>query len=170
MLLNENSWTHRLYNWFYCIHCWESLPTDGCIYFRKLIWMFIIIIPYCILSLPLLIVNLVVSKSYEIPIRYSAERLLMGVVLPVMFIGVCLFLFLITYPIWFYTGLVYSLELFNAFYAIWISVIIISMVLGIVYSIDKLKYSRKPSKFMQIYKSFKDKYCIKIEWIKKEKE
>jgi len=54
MKLNQNSITTRLYKWFYNT---EELPQSLCPYFWKLTLMLLLIIPYSIITLPVLIVN-----------------------------------------------------------------------------------------------------------------
>lgn len=55
MKLNINSKTSRLYRWFYAT---SNMPESLCPYFWKLILMWILIIPYSILSLPIILMEL----------------------------------------------------------------------------------------------------------------
>lgn len=54
MKLNINSASARLYRWFYMT---QSMPQSLCPYFWKLVLMWVFILPYAILSLPVLLVD-----------------------------------------------------------------------------------------------------------------
>jgi hypothetical protein len=54
MKLNKNSFSARLYRWVYAT---EQMPKNLCPYFWKLVIMWIVIVPYAILSLPYIALN-----------------------------------------------------------------------------------------------------------------
>jgi acyl-homoserine lactone acylase PvdQ len=55
MKLNINSTSAQLYRWFYAT---EQMPQSLCPYFWKLVLMWVFILPYTILSLPVILMDL----------------------------------------------------------------------------------------------------------------
>ncbi len=55
MQLNINSTTAKLYRWFYST---SQMPQSLCPYFWKLVLMWVFIVPYTILSLPVILIDL----------------------------------------------------------------------------------------------------------------
>jgi len=56
MELNSNSFSAKLYCWFYDKRSFE-LPESLCPYFWKLLIAYVVVIPYCIFALPVLWLN-----------------------------------------------------------------------------------------------------------------
>lgn len=167
MLLNENSWVKQLYNWFYCVHRWDNLPFDGCDYFRKLIWMFLVIVPYVILSLPFIIINACCPKHNKLDADYAIERPLLGIALPIFIFLIGIILYTFIYPVLYLTNIQCNDDILMGSAVTWGMVLFFGSLFLVIKLLDNLKYSDTLSKIGEVYKSFKDKYCIKIEWTKK---
>lgn len=75
MKLNKNSISARLYRWFYIT---ESMPSNLCPYFWKLVAMWILIVPASLISAPILIANRG-DKINEWTPRITGGLLLYGV-------------------------------------------------------------------------------------------
>ena len=73
MNLNVNSTSAKLYRWFYAT---EDMPQNLCPYFWKLVLLWFFILPYSILSLPVILMD---SKSPER--RDIGERAATGVLI-----------------------------------------------------------------------------------------
>ena len=72
MKLNINSTSAQLYRWFYAT---TTMPQSLCPYFWKLVIMWLLILPYSILSLPVILMDL---KDFEH--RTMGERAGMGII------------------------------------------------------------------------------------------
>jgi hypothetical protein len=73
MKLNINSISAQLYRWFYAT---QQMPESLCPYFWKLVLMWVFIVPYTILSLPVILMD---RKDPER--RTTGERAGMGVII-----------------------------------------------------------------------------------------
>lgn len=94
MELNSNSLIAKLYRWFYKQN---EMPNSLCPYFWKMIMMYVLIIPYSIISLPQIIFELITKERSEGP------RMALGAILYIMlFFGLTIIFTLITLPIWGY--------------------------------------------------------------------
>jgi hypothetical protein len=74
MRLNENSVTSRLYKWFYGVSKYQGLPNNLCPYFWKVVLMYLTIIPYVLISIPVVVYDLF-DKQYKNGERKTGERL-----------------------------------------------------------------------------------------------
>jgi len=173
MKLNFNSNSAKLYRWFYAT---TQMPQSLCPYFWKLVLMWVFILPYTILSLPLILMDLKDPES-----RSMAERPGMGFI------------------IWFILGmLICMISWFGLFFAtpskngVWVNVLgvgaigwLASIVLG---SIELYKWAKEkwenrnvkydengyriwakpepkqPSILVEFVKAKYNKYCPKIDW------
>jgi hypothetical protein len=74
MKLNKNSFTSRLYKWFYGVSEYQGLPNNLCPYFWKVVLMYLTIIPYTLFSIPVVVYDLF-DKQYKNGERTTGERL-----------------------------------------------------------------------------------------------
>ena len=74
MRLNENSFTPKLYKWFYGVSESQGLPKNLCPYFWKVLLMYSTFIPYVLFSIPVVVYDLF-DKQYENGDRKTGERL-----------------------------------------------------------------------------------------------
>jgi len=174
MKLRDKSISAKLYRWFYATN---SMPQSLCPYFWKLILMWFFILPYTILSLPIILIDLRMEEE-----RSTWERAGMG------------FIF------WFILAMIICmLSWFGLFFAkpekngIWSFMLVsgfigwgASIVLGIValfkWAREKwenrhVKYDangrriwervkeKEPSIIVEFVKAKYNKYCPKIDWI-----
>ncbi len=173
MKLNVNSTSAKLYRWFYAT---RVMPQNLCPYFWKLVLMWVFILPYTILSLPVILMDLKDPDQ-----RTTGERAGMGVI------------------IWFGLGMLISmLSWIGLFFfepvkdSVWFDMLITGLV-GWVLSIvigalegykalkdwnykRKIKYTEKgyriwdepkekqPSILIEFVKAKYNKYCPKIDW------
>jgi hypothetical protein len=73
MKLNSNSVTARLYRWFYVN---DQMPESLCTYFWKLIIMWFLLIPYVIVTIPIIVFGLFdksVENEFDTPSRLFAS-------------------------------------------------------------------------------------------------
>jgi protein-S-isoprenylcysteine O-methyltransferase Ste14 len=90
MKLNHNSVSARLYRWFYLT---DTMPANLCPYFWKLVIMWIIIVPYSIVSAPSNIIQFEDNPSW-------ASRIVSGMVLWGAAFVIFIMIFPLTYFIW----------------------------------------------------------------------
>jgi hypothetical protein len=74
MKLNKNSVSSRLYKWFYGVSEYQGLPNNLCPYFWKVVLMYLTIIPYTLISIPVVVYDMF-DKQYENGERKTGERL-----------------------------------------------------------------------------------------------
>ena len=74
MKLNKNSFTSKLYKWFYAVSEYQGLPNNLCPYFWKVVLMYLTIIPYTLISIPVVVYDLF-DKQYDNGDRKVGERL-----------------------------------------------------------------------------------------------
>jgi hypothetical protein len=172
MNLNLNSTTSKLYRWFYNTN---QMPESLCPYFWKLIVMWILIIPYTIISLPFIIMNLISGEGqcgdfYEKPAIGLALYIMIGFLLSALF---SLSIFWITFPQESFFTAIQSLGI-----GIWIGAIIAGIWHGIKWLHTKFKSSKinyddgfiihtKPKQdpiVLTFIKAKYNKYCPKIDW------
>ncbi len=174
MKLRDKSISAKLYRWFYATN---SMPQSLCPYFWKLIIMWFFILPYSILSLPIILIDLRMEEE-----RSTWERAGVGFI------------------IWFILAMIICmLSWFGLFFAkpekdgIWSFMLVAgfigwgaSIVLGIValfkWTREKwenrhVKYDsngrriwervkeKEPSIIVEFVKAKYNKYCPKIDWI-----
>ena len=173
MTLNQNSTSAKSYRWFYAT---QQMPESLCPYFWKLVLMWVFIVPYTILSLPIILMD---RKDPEH--RTTVERAGTGVI------------------IWFCLGMLISmLSWVGLFFfepvkdSTWLHMLVIgvigwgfSIVIGALEGYKALKewnYRRKikynkdgyriwnepkekqPSILIEFVKAKYNKYCPKIDW------
>ena len=156
MKLNKNSFTIRLYKYFYST---EQLPTNLCPLFWKLVVMWVFIIPFTIFTIPALFMK---------DIKGVGQKFVASLILYVILIA--LILMLSPLGLFFIS---YNNELFMPF---WINGLIIDSILiligiyfAIKYLVDKNKYERMEnpksnSIVTEFVKAKYNKYCPKIDW------
>lgn len=175
MQLNINSYTAKIYRWFYATN---SMPQSLCPYFWKLVMMWVFILPYTILSLPQILMD---AKDGFADERTTGERAGVGFIL------------------WFLLGLLLCmLSWFGLFFAApvkdtlwfhalgagfmgWAATIIIGTIQLFKWSKEKwenrhVKYDengyriwtkpqpKQPSIIVEFVKAKYNKYCPKIDW------
>ena len=182
MKLNHNSLSARLYRWFYIT---DHMPPTLCPYFWKLVLMWILILPYSFLCLPLIIV-----KQDEEILEWRV-RPIFGVVLYGVVFVTFLALFPLTYFIW---GLFEVKSVFLQWQVagmlIWVIIIVYAIVWAIVklnsrrklarrrrqleyiwndkgdyvLNPDYVHYEPRPNIIVEFIKAKYNKYCPKIDW------
>lgn len=174
MKLRDKSISAKLYRWFYATN---SMPQSLCPYFWKLIIMWFFILPYTILSLPIILIDLRMEEE-----RSTWERAGVG------------------FTFWFMLViLICTLSLFGLFFAepvkdsLWYFMLapgfmglVASIVIGLIalfkWAREKwenrhIKYDtngrriwervkeKEPSIIVEFVKAKYNKYCPKIDWI-----
>ena len=180
MKLNHNSISARLYRWFYIK---DEMPQTLCPYFWKLAIMWILIIPYGLLSLPVII-----GKN---EIEEWGTRALAGLFGWGILFCVFLALFTVTYFFW---GWFDPKTTFGSWQMtgilIWMMTITSTIVLGIIHlnqkrgekeenrqreyiwnengefvkNPDYAAYEERSSIIVEFIKAKYNKYCPKIDW------
>jgi hypothetical protein len=177
MKLNSNSISAKLYKWFYATN---DLPTNLCPYFWKLIFAWLIVIPYSLFCIPVILMELY-DKTYEVTDNSPGKRIGYSLLIYV-------FLFVIASMLSF-IGLFFIAPEKDSFYgfmgtlgcALWIIGIVIGIVEGVKALKEwnrtrKIKYDengyriweqpkeKEPSIVVEFVKAKYNKYCPKIEW------
>lgn len=182
MKLNHNSISARLYRWFYIT---DEMPQTLCPYFWKLVIMWMLIIPYGLVSLPVIVTK-------QEPDEWGARPLLGAFMYFFLFV-IFIALFPLTYFFW---GWFDHNSTFGKWQVggilIWAVVLMIAVVWGILRIIDRRKrirrhrqtefiwndegdyipnpdyvpYEEKPSIIIEFIKAKYNKYCPKIDWTK----
>ena len=183
MKLNQNSLSARLYRWFYLT---DSMPQNLCPYFWKLVIMWIIIIPYGLVTLP--------AVRFKSELDGWSMRFIGGAFMWLMIFAVFVAIFPLTYFIW---GWFDPKSTFGAWQItgifIWVVTAICLMIWGIMEFIQRRKekswkkhveyiwnneggyvpnpeyvpYTPKPNIIIEFIKAKYNKYCPTIEWTKK---
>lgn len=172
MKLNINSKTSRLYRWFYAT---QNMPESLCPYFWELILMWILIIPYSILSLPIILIDLKDPKNRDIVERVGSGFLIwfiLGIIICMLsYIGLIwatptigsFFMFMITIGsiCWAIVIMVGGIELFKVLKKKWEK-------RGIKYDEDGYRIwnheLKQDSILVSFVKASYNKYCPRIEW------
>ena len=182
MRLNKNSVSSRLYKWFYGVSEYQGLPNNLCPYFWKVVLMYLTIIPYTLISIPVVVYDLF-DKQYENGERKTGERL--GISAGV-YIGVLMITSLITAIVGFFTPI--ETKSFWEFCQIlgcmiWLGAIVVGIIQGVKYlreysTTDKSYYSETENKWVykkttvnlttEFIKAKYNKYCPKIDWVSNE--
>lgn len=180
MKLNQNSISARMYRWFYLTY---DMPQNLCPYFWKLVIMWVLIIPYGLISLPVIIIK-------QEPDEWGI-RPLFGAFLYLFLFVIFIALFPLTYFFW---GWFDHNSTFGKWQVggilIWAVVLMCTAVWGVIMIIDKRKrikrhrqtmyiwtdegdyvtnpdyvlYEDKPNIISEFIKAKYNKYCPKIEW------
>lgn len=177
MQLNLNSLSAKLYRWFYTT---SQMPQSLCPYFWKLVLMWVLILPYSLISIPTLII-----RRFQPDAKYSTiSRFVVSLV--VWFIIFILLCMLIAVFAPFFIGLpklsddLYLL-LFTLGSACWLVTIVYGSGSLFMWAKEKwinrnIKYDehgnpiweptkeRQPSIITEFVKASYNKYCPKIDW------
>jgi hypothetical protein len=179
MKLNKNSFTSKLYKWFYAVSEYQGLPNNLCPFFWRVVLMYLTIIPYTLISVPVVVYDLF-DKRYENGDRGTGERL--GISVGV-YIGGLILTALITAIVGFFTPI--ETKSFWEFCQIlgcmvWAGLIVVGIIEGIKYlreysTTDKSYYSETENKWVyektkvnlttEFIKAKYNKYCPKIDWV-----
>jgi hypothetical protein len=174
MKLSKNSISAKLYQWFYLTN---NLPNNLCPYFWKLLLMYVLIIPYFIVSLPCLISD---YKEYFDSKKYYwqsfNERFFVG--LAFYFILFIIFLMLTALSHIFINYTKDSLFFYFSMvgFCFWLLGIVFLIIHLITSISNKIKYRRnlindddddnekKPNIVIEFIKAKYNNYCPKIDW------
>lgn len=175
MKLNINSNTAQLYRWFYGT---VKMPDSLCPYFWKLVLMWLLIVPYSILSLPVIIIErLDRSRCHS-----TGERAGMGFILWfITFMLICMITLIAPIFIGLPTKDTLYMQLFATGTIGWLFAITIGIYQGIQYLKRKwerrnIKYDangyriwdepveKQPNIIVEFVKASYNKYCPKIDW------
>jgi hypothetical protein len=180
MKLNSNSISSKLYRWFYGTNV---LPNNLCPYFWKLVFSWLIVIPYSLFCLPVISYELF-DKTYEVTDNSTGKRI--GYSLLIYFL-----LFLVSCMLSFFVVFFIEPEK-DSFY--WFMVVLgvllwfVGIVIGVIEGVKslkewnrirKLKYDengrriwgetkeQKTYLVVEFAKAKYKKYCPKIDWTDK---
>ena len=162
MILKEKSLLSKTYRWFYDK---SEMPKDFCLYSKKLLLMFILIIPSAILSLPYNILQYFTKENYDSNNNNPGP----GVVI---WFGLFLLQSIIIAIINIFISYTESSYLWEMSTLGWF-LIFFTTIAGSVYSIIHLKNNflkkpkhktHKPNIIREYIKAKKNKYCPKITW------
>jgi hypothetical protein len=182
MKLNKNSVSSRLYKWFYGVSEYQGLPNNLCPYFWKVVLMYLTIIPYTLISIPVVVYDMF-DKQYENGERKTGERLGISV-------GIYIGLFILTTLISAILALFIKVEKNTLFEFLvvggclfWTGLIVIGVIEGVKHlreysTTDKSYYSETEKKWIyektkvnlttEFIKAKYNKYCPKIDWVSNE--
>ena len=156
--LNLNSFSTKLYMWFYG-KTQNSIGDDFCVYFRKLIWMYIMLIPGLIYLIPSILISFL-PKSEKL-FEYSFDVQIVHSTIIYIFL---MSLYPIFYPFILLTNYHYDKMILNLSVIYDCFIILILIISGICYFFKKHK---SDNIFVNYYKAKKEKYCPKIKWVNK---
>lgn len=180
MKLNSNSISSKLYRWFYGTN---DLPNNLCPYFWKLVLAWLVLIPYSLVGLPSIIME-ITDKDYKYNDVSTGKRIGIGalVYILIFFVGCMLssigwfFVLPAKDSFYYFAGTVGFL--------LWVVTIVIGVIEGFK-ALKEWNYNRKikyDENGWRIYDSHKEektylvvefakakynKYCPKIDWIDK---
>jgi formate hydrogenlyase subunit 3/multisubunit Na+/H+ antiporter MnhD subunit len=178
MRLNKNSVSSRLYKWFYAVSEYQGLPNNLCPYFWKLVLMYLTIIPYTLISIPVVVYDMF-DKQYENGERKTGERLGISV-------GIYIGLFILTTLISAILALFIKVEKNTLFEFLvvggclfWTGLIVIGVIEGVKHlreysTRDESYFDEQQDKWVvkkakvnmttEFIKAKYNKYCPKIDW------
>jgi len=180
MKLNSNSISSKLYRWFYGTNV---LPNNLCPYFWKLVLAWLVLIPYSLVCLPSIIMELY-DKDYRYHDISTGKRIGIGT----LFYILLFFIFcMLSFIGWFFVS-----PTKDSFYAfagtvgifVWIGAIILGIIEGygkfkewnyrrkIKYDENGLRIWSEPKEektylVVEFAKAKYNKYCPKIDWTDK---
>ena len=178
MKLNKNSISSKLYRWFYGTNV---LPNNLCPYFWKLVLAWLVLIPYSLVGLPSIIMELY-DKDYTYNDVSTGKRIGIGVLIYFVLFCVACALSLIG---WFFIepekdGFYMFMGTLGGL--IWVTAIIIGSIEGVKSLSEwnqnrKIKYDEdgyriwsepveKTYLVVEFVKAKYNKYCPKIDWYK----
>lgn len=162
MKLSTNSLSAKLYRWFYDQN---EMPNNLCPYFWKLVIMYILIIPYVIITLPSQIVFKFEQNDKETNIAMSIFLfLLIFVIICMISVPVILLFDLNPNEFW--------RNIFSGGVISWVFLITIGIYYGFKYLFQKLKQKLNETEkknsyiLVEFVKAKYNKYCPKIDWDK----
>jgi hypothetical protein len=178
MKLNQNSISSKLYRWFYGT---KELPNNLCPYFWKLVLAWLVLIPYSLVCLPVIIME-IYDKDYKYNDNSTGKRIGMSALTYfILFIIICMITFFGLFFIEPEKDSLYGfMGTLGAF--VWLLSIVIGIVEG-VKAIKRWNYNRKikydengyriwnqPKEektylAVEFVKAKYHKYCPKIEWV-----
>ena len=180
MKLKSNSISSKLYRWFYAT---EYLPTNLCPYFWKLVLAWLVLIPYSLVCLPMVIMELT-DKTYKYGDNSTGKRIGMSTIIYFMIFLLSSMISLIC--AFFISPEKDSLYLYMASLGamIWVVAIVVGGVEGYKAFKDwnyrrKIKYDEngyriwdqpkeeKTYLVVEFAKAKYNKYCPKIDWVDK---
>ena len=166
----KSSLPSRYYKWFYAEY---DLPTNLCPYFWKSMFMYIMTVPYLILSLPTLIIAAINRDDPD----DTWQRLIIGIVIYAAIFLAWSFLFVPYFIlVW---GDVDAVGFWNVLMVVGLLVWIIGIIIGIFQliklilryaarfgekTVDTIQYSKPTNMITAFVKAKYHKYCPKIEW------
>lgn len=178
MKLKSTSISSKLYRWFYAT---EYLPTNLCPYFWKLVLAWLVLIPYSLVCLPMVIMELT-DRGYKYDDNSTGKRIGMSAILYFMLFCVSSMIALIC--------VFFTIPEKDSFYgflaaiggAVWILVIALCSIEGYKAFKDwnyrrKIKYDengyriwnepkqKKTYLVVEFAKAKYNKYCPKIDWV-----
>jgi hypothetical protein len=171
MKLSKNSISAKLYQWFYLTN---NLTNNLCPYFWKLLLMYVLIIPYFIVSLPYLIKEYKDSfNSKEYSWQSFNQRFFVGFAFNIILFIIFLMLTALSHIFINYTkdSLFFYFSMVG--FVIWMSIIIFLIIHLTTFIINKIKYRRnlinddnenKPNIVIEFIKAKYNNYCPKIDW------
>ena len=179
MKLNKNSFTSKLYKWFYGVREYQGLPNNLCPYFWKVVLMYLTIIPYTLISIPVVVYDLF-DKQYTNGDRKTGERLGISV-------GVYIALFVLAALISAIAALFLNVEKNSLFEFLvvggclfWAGLTIIGVIEGVKYlreysTTNESFYDPQQERWVtkktkvnmtsEFIKAKYNKYCPKIDWV-----
>ena len=178
MKLKSNSISSKLYRWFYGT---DSLPTNLCPYFWKLVLAWVVLIPYSLVCLPMILTE-IYDKEYKYTDNSTGKRIGLGVIVYFMLLAITSMISLIC--AFFVSpeknGLYGLLASFGAM--VWVIAIVIGVIGGTIAFKEwndrrKIKYDEygrriwnqpkeeKTYLIIEFTKAKYNKYCPKIDWI-----
>ena len=178
MKLKSNSISSKLYRWFYGT---DSLPTNLCPYFWKLVLAWLVLIPYSLVCFPMILTE-IYNKKYKYTDNSTGKRIGLGIIVYFM-------LLVITSMISLICAFFVSPEK-DSFYLFLSTLGAVAWVIGIILgSIEgykvfedwnyrrKIKYDengyriwnepkqKKTYLIVEFAKAKYNKYCPKIDWV-----
>lgn len=183
MKLNSNSVSSKLYRWFYGTN---DLPNNLCPYFWKLVLAWLVLIPYSLVCLPVIIMELK-DKDYRYHDNSTGKRIGFSVLSYVILFCVSSMLSVI--------GLLFIAPEKNSFYVFMVTLGVmvwaISIIIGVIEGYKefkewnyrrKIKYNEngyriwdepkeeKTYLIVEFTKAKYNKYCPKIDWVSNERD
>jgi hypothetical protein len=178
MKLNKNSFTSKLYKWFYGVSEYQGLPNNLCPYFWKVVLMYLTIIPYTLFSIPVVVYDMF-DKGYDNGDRKTGERLGISV-------GIYIALFILATLISAILALFIKVEKNTLFEFLvvggclfWTGLIVIGVIEGVKHlreysTRDESYFDEQQDKWVvkkakvnmttEFIKAKYNKYCPKIDW------
>jgi len=183
MKLNSNSISSKLYRWFYGTNV---LPNNLCPYFWKLVLAWLVLIPYSLVCLPSIIMELY-DKDYRYHDVSTSKRIGIGAI---CYFAVFLIFCMLSSIGWFFV--LPTKESFYQFtgtlgFCLWFGLIVVGILEGVEILKErnrtrKIKYDEngrriwnqpkeeKTYLIVEFTKAKYNKYCPKIDWVGNERD